>query len=193
MSRFSDALDAVSEAADDGTLHGPRIILAIDPGPTVCGVVLYDTATRTVLEKYKALPVADTVRRLVSGRVPDVVVIERVQSSGISGASLLRTSEVVGLLWGASRMTAPRALVYRRRVCSELHVHGAGKDRQVRERMIEMHGGSKEEAIGRKANPGPLHGVASHGWQALGLAVAASSMLKRGALELSTAVEMPRG
>jgi hypothetical protein len=169
----------------------PTRILAIDPGPTVCGVVLYVPETGAVIETHKAMPVAEVVNRLAWLR-DAAVVIERVQSSGISGASLLRTSEVVGLLWGASYST-PRALVYRRQVCSELQVHGAGKDRQVRERMIEMHGGSKEAAIGRKSAPGPLYGVASHGWQALGLACAAASMLERGALELSSAVEIPGG
>ena len=170
----------------------PTRIFAIDPGPTVCGVVLYVPETGAVLDTHKAMPVGDVVNRLAWLR--DVaVVIERVQSSGISGASLLRTSEVVGLLWGASYRTAARALVYRRQVCSELQVHGSGKDRQVRERMIEMHGGSKEVAIGRKSAPGPLYGVASHAWQALGLACAAASMLDRGALELSSAVEISGG
>lgn len=171
----------------------PTRILAIDPGPTVCGVVLYVPEIGAVLEHHKAMPVAEVVRRLVWDAIPDAVVIERVQSSGISGASLLRTSEVVGLLWGASYRTAARALVYRRQVCSELQVHGKGKDAQVRERMIEMHGGSKEVAVGRKSMPGPLYGIASHGWQALGLACAAASMLERGELMLSSAVEIPGG
>ena len=38
--------------------------------------------------------------------------------------------------------------------------------------FIEMHGGDKSTAIGKKYNPGPLYGVSSHAWQALGLACA---------------------
>ena len=59
-------------------------------------------------------------------------------------------------------------LVYRREVCSVLDVSKGGKDAQVRQRMIEMHPGG----CGTKKAPGPLYGVSSHAWQALGLAVA---------------------
>ena len=43
------------------------------------------------------------------------------------------------------------------------------KDAMVRAALIELHGGTRQVAIGTKQNPGPLHGVSSHAWQALGV------------------------
>ena len=43
----------------------------------------------------------------------------------------------------------------------------------VRHTMIEIHGGDRRTAIGNNNNPGPLHGVTSHAWAALAVAVAA--------------------
>ena len=154
------------------------IILAIDPGPVTCGVVVYDPQARRVLRSWKADPVEEVLTTISAWKLREgsrlLVAIERVQSTGQSGASLLQTSEVVGRLQQrALDLVISVVLLYRREVCSALHVHGAGKDAQVRQRMIEIHGGSKEIAVGRKANPGPLYGVASHAWQALGLAVVA--------------------
>lgn len=145
-------------------------VLAFDPGPLKCGVARY--ADGQLVGSWNDLPVGEAVRMALDTDVK-VVAIERVQSTGQSGASLLRTSEVVGKLELAANLNEHEPdveLLYRREVCSALHVHGAGKDRQVRQAMIEAHGGSKEEAVGRKATPGPLYGVAGHAWQALGLA-----------------------
>ena len=168
------------------------LILAIDPGPTTCGVVLYNAdegarcpigphpyggrcrscPTGVVLESHAALTVDQTLDRLIGTRIRGsrvLVAIERVQSAGISGASLLQTSEVVGRLQQRALDCGLRVrLVYRREVCSALHVSGGAKDAQVRQRMIEMHPGG----TGTRKTPGPLYGVSSHAWQALGLAVA---------------------
>lgn len=45
-------------------------------------------------------------------------------------------------------------------------------DPEVRGACLERWGGEKK-ALGTSLNPGPLRGVTSHGWQALGLAIAA--------------------
>lgn len=50
------------------------------------------------------------------------------------------------------------------------------KDKDVRQACIERYGGRPKEAIGTQLNPGPLYNVASHGWQALGLALAANGI-----------------
>ena len=61
---------------------------------------------------------------------------------------------------------------YRREVLQALHCARKGnKDSLVRAALIEMHGGDKSAAGGNKKNPGPLHGVSSHAWQALGVVV----------------------
>ena len=157
------------------------IVLAIDPGPVKCGVVLYDDHNRIVLYTLKAATVDQAVDLVRDAKGSDTLIaIERVQSMGQAGASLLQTSEVVGRLHQRALDSGlPVVLLYRREVCSHLHVHGAGKDSQVRQRMIEAHGGSREIAVGTKRNPGPLHGVASHAWQALGLAYVAAEKVAR--------------
>lgn len=162
-------------------------IFAIDPGPTTCGAVLYHPIASCVLWSANKLPVEDAVE-LAMRKARDglLVAIERVQSQGQAGASLLRTSEVVGRLQQAAAFGAEVSalgglhpvLLYRSEVLRALDITGRGnRDKLVRQRMIELHGGSKERAVGLKATPGPLYGVAGHAWQALGLAVAAARSL----------------
>ena len=159
------------------------IILGIDPGPSVCGVVVYDTVARRVVVSHKEVGVMGAIVLLQVYSLPspgqldepvDLVAIERVQSYGISGGDLLRTAEVCGRLWQASPV--PVRLVYRREVLRALDVSGRGsRDSLVRARLIEMHGGTRREAQGLKRSPGPLYGVAGHAWAALGVAVAAEA------------------
>ncbi len=61
--------------------------------------------------------------------------------------------------------------VYRRDV--KLHLCGSAraKDANVRQALIDRFGPGKDRAIGVKASPGPLHGVSSHVWSALAVAV----------------------
>ena len=100
-----------------------------------------------------------------------VVGIERCQSAGISGASLLQTSEFVGRFHQVCLDQGHAVeLLYRRVVLKHLDISGKGnRDSLVRQRMLEMHPAGK----GRKADPGPLYGVAGHAWQACAVAVVA--------------------
>ena len=150
-------------------------ILGIDPGPERCGVVVYCTTERRCI----FAQVLDTepllcrrLKSLVVLHKVELVGIERVQSYGIAGGSLLRTSEVVGRLWqSAIALKVAMRLVYRREVLSALDVSGKGsRDALVRARLLEMHGGTRSAACGKKASPGPLYGVASHSWAALAVA-----------------------
>ena len=151
------------------------IILGIDPGPTTCGVVVYDTVARRVLAAASTLDVR-TALEWAADRTPydhthDVVCIEQVMSTGQAGNDLLRTAEVCGRLYqrATDDSTASVVLIPRRAVCSMLGITGKGKDAQVRDVLIEMHGGSKRAAVGTKLAPGPLYGVSGHAWQALGV------------------------
>ena len=152
------------------------IVLGIDPGPTHCGFCAYDNLAGKIIEAHKALSVVETLTALdiYAGRAA-LVAVERVQSYGIAGSSLLRTSETVGRLWQCSEaLRLPTVLLYRREVLRGLDVTGKGnRDALVRERLIEMHGGERRKAQGTKKDPGPLYGVASHAWQALAVAVVA--------------------
>ena len=151
------------------------MILGVDPGPDLCGWVLYNHH-RIVIGSGSAAPLAD-VLEIVAGaaRSRHRIAIERVQSTGQSGASLLRTSEVVGRLGQhALNHGAEATLVYRREVLRALDVTGKGnRDAMVRQRLIEMHGGDRKRAQGTKKAAGPLYSVSGHSWQALGVAIAA--------------------
>ena len=154
------------------------IVLGIDPGPTHCGAVLYDTEARRVIGSWKDLTVdaaIGAVESLKDTHRVELVAIERVQSYGIAGASLLRTAEVGGMLYQcASREGLDVVWLYRREVLRGLDVTGKGnRDSLVRQRLIEMFGGDRASAVGTKAKPGPLYGVASHAWAALAVAVVA--------------------
>jgi hypothetical protein len=156
-----------------------RQIIAIDPGPELCGLVLYGNGR--VLMSHKAITVGDALAFLNDWRKPPHVALERVQSYGIAGGDLLRTAEVMGELRRRALdngMTV--SLHYRREVLQALDVTGkGGRDTLVRHRLIEMHGGTKALAIGKKADPGPLYGVTSHAWAALAVAKTAELELAR--------------
>ena len=123
------------------------ITLAFDPGPTKCGVAAFCHDTRRVTLTWNGASVEECLELLATSGEFDQVAIERVQSYGISGSSLLRTSEVVGRLWQAALAKgAPVHLIYRREVLSELDVSGRGsRDAQVRQRLLEMFGGRPGE------------------------------------------------
>ena len=158
------------------------IILAIDPGTRTSGVVIYHVGARRVLWSNKAmenLSVLDAMRR---GYVYDEnqytwdhVGVERVQASGMGGNDIIITTE-----WSARFLERafvgcqrPPVWHHRREVLRHLDISGGkgNKDSKVRARCIELHGGDRKTAQGTKKAPGPLYGVASHSWQALGLAL----------------------
>jgi hypothetical protein len=156
------------------------IVLGLDPGPTNSGLVLYDSDAMDLLAGVarKSITTADAMDLLtrVAGKFGiDLVAIERVQSYGIAGASLLRTAEVGGMLHQcATNLGLDVVWLYRREVLRGLDVTGKGnRDSLVRQRLIEIHGGDRASAVGTKAKPGPLYGVASHAWSALAVAVVA--------------------
>jgi len=158
------------------------IVLGIDPGPETHGAVLYDSEARQVLWSSKAITSFDLLDCLVlKWAKPDAIVIERPAAMGALGVGIvghmLDTAWEAGALWGVlwqifkgdpQRMT-------RREVLRHLGVlSGKGSsDSRVRAACIADHetpGGPP--AVGRKATPGPLYGVSSHAWQALGLVLA---------------------
>jgi len=154
------------------------IVLGIDPGPTNSGAVIYDSEAREVLWSHKSITTSAALDLIseVSARFGlDLVAIERMQSYGIAGSSLLRTAEVGGMLHHCtSNLGLDVVWLYRREVLRGLDVTGKGnRDSLVRQRLIEVHGGDRASAVGTKAKPGPLYGVASHAWAALAVAVVA--------------------
>ncbi len=157
------------------------IVLGIDPGPETSGVVVYDALTQHDPIAYvnKAATEAD-VRALYSKWAEHAhVVIEKPACMGPLGAG--KVGHMLNTAWQAGRFSADAEAyvganrvhtMTRREVLRELGVlSGTGSaDSRVRAACIADHGG--ELAVGTKKAQGPLYGVSSHAWQALGLVLA---------------------
>ena len=170
------------------------IVLGIDPGPKTHGAVVYDTDARRVLWSSKAATTAEVEVWLYAyeGAAPLqfsealTVLIERPAAMGSIGVGIvghmLDTAWVGGgLSYAAIVAGCDTHTMTRREVLRHLGVlSGKGSsDSRVRAACIADHetpGGPP--GGGRKASPGPLYGVSSHAWQALGLVLAWLEMTK---------------
>lgn len=116
-----------------------------------------------------------------------LLAVERVRSQGQSGDSLLRTSEVVGRMRErAERMGYATEPVYRTDVLRYLDCFGGKgtRDAKVKAAISRDYGfDSWRGAVGKKAAPGPLYGLAKDGWAALGVALTAAYRLQTTGLE----------
>jgi hypothetical protein len=155
-------------------------ILAIDPGSESSGWIVYNEITNGI-RAFAKLPNDELLRVLrngVSAEV-DVVVIEWTAPRGMpASAQLFET------LWWAGRFAeavdSPRSHVRRpverlERVAVKKHLTGKNNanDTNIRAALIDRFGGigGKAAAIGLKASPGPLYGITTDVWAALGVAV----------------------
>lgn len=142
------------------------MILAIDPGTTESGWVLFDG--KTVMESgVTANPyLLDLLR---GNHNNDSFAIEMIASYGMPvGREVFETCVWIGRFQQAWRDPEAVRLVYRRDV--KLHLCGSprAKDANIRQALIDKLG-----PVGTKNAPGPLYGVKSHAWAALGVAVTA--------------------
>lgn len=149
-------------------------ILAIDPGPRESAWVWYDD--EGVVSS--CLVANDECRDFIreDERVGlDDLVIEDVTAYGMPvGRDVFETCVWIGRFieaWGdddtVTRITRPTI---------KTHLCGTptAKDANVRQALIDRFpatGGGKTPAIGTKSQPGPLHGMKSHLWSALAVAV----------------------
>lgn len=153
-----------------GVLSLENRLLAIDPGSEKSGWVLYREGR---VEECGVDPNSE-ILRLVKAPVFQDLVIEELQSYGKNiGKTVLDTARWIGRFQqayfektGVESHTLSRVQV-KARLCGKV----SRGDKEVRRALILRFGGTKERAIGTKDQPGPLYGVASHAWAALGLAV----------------------
>ncbi len=163
---------------------GDRLVIGIDPGPQTSGLVVYRLPQTggwgLVLRSYKEATLEQVRMELGQACVErdltpnDVEVVLECTQAGPPSTHVVKTTEVVGRIMEAcdSRGLTWHAY-YRREVLQALGCARTGnKDSLVRCAVIELHGGDKKTACGTKKNPGPLYGVASHAWQALGVVCA---------------------
>lgn len=103
--------------------------------------------------------------------------IEMIASYGMPvGREVFETCLWIGRFIQAWHSPETVRLVYRRDV--KLHLCGTAKakDANVRQALLDLFprtGGGATPQIGTKAQPGPLYGVSTHAWPALGVAITA--------------------
>lgn len=148
-------------------------ILALDPGTTQTGYVVYDG--RKVLE-CGVMQNAEMLQRIQMATSPRLA-IEMIASYGMAvGKEVFETCVWIGRFKQAFHSPDAVELVYRKDV--KLHLCGTprAKDPNVRQALIDLFpatGGGATPQVGTKSKPGPLFGVSSHAWPALGVAVTA--------------------
>lgn len=131
------------------------------------------------MEGMKLVAVYDAVANASVFNLPEVenaerIVCEWIQSMGMAvGKSVFDTCRWIGVFEAkAESLGIPMHLVYRRDV--KMHLCGStkAKDGNVRQAILDLYpatGGGKTPQIGTKSQPGPLYGITSHAWAALGL------------------------
>lgn len=141
-------------------------ILAIDPGSTESGWVLYEEGR--VLDS-GVHDNHDMLRWIEAGQGADALAIEMAESFGAPvWAQVFTTVRWVGRF--QERWLEPDEVVFvtRSQIKLELLGRRAGQDKHIRQALIERVG-----EPGKKASPGPTYGVSSHAWAALAVAVTA--------------------
>lgn len=139
--------------------------LAIDPGTTESGYVLYDG--ERVLQS-GVMPNADLLQ-IVADDQSDILAIERIVSYGtVVGDETFQTVHWAGRFQQAWACPEEVRLIRRLDVKKALGLRGSAKDKDVGAALLDRVGPK-----GTKAQPGPTYGVTSHAWAALGVAYAA--------------------
>lgn len=149
------------------------LVLGIDPGDVVSAYVLYDTKNKSIV-MWEKLPNEELLLKLLDISA-DLFAIEMVASYGMPvGREVFETCVMVGRLIQAWPHEATPIKIYRKDV--KIHLCGVVKanDSNIRQALIDRFGANKEEAIGRKASPGPLYGLSGDGWAALAVVVTAA-------------------
>ena len=147
-------------------------ILGIDPGTAQSAYCLIDGGRPLDWDILPNAQLADKIASMESAFV-DVLAIEWVSFYGKeihAGSETFDTCRWVGHFERAWNDRGTSILIPRRQVKSELCGTQKAGDAEVRAILIDRYGG-KERAIGRKATPGPLYGIASHVWSALAVAL----------------------
>lgn len=150
-------------------------ILAIDPGTQQSGWAVLDSGR---VKESGVSPNASVLERIrvLGGYIkaglhaPMTLAVERFEARGMA----IGDESVETVMWTGRFIQAwhhPEAVVRVKRSAVKLHLCGTtrAKDANVRQALIDKLG-----PPGTKKAPGPTHGVASHAWAALAVAVTAS-------------------
>lgn len=138
-------------------------VLAIDPGTTESGWVLYDGK---VIDS--GIAQNEALIDQLAHEDADLMAVEMIASYGMAvGREVFETCVWIGRFIQAAPI--PHKLITRQKV--KLHVCKSpkAKDTNIRQALIDKIG-----PAGTKKAPGPTYGVKSHAWAALAVAVTAS-------------------
>lgn len=142
-------------------------VMGIDPGPESSAYVFFDGERVVNFGILENLDIAMTLR---NGDRADHVAIEGVQSFGMPvGREVFETCIWIGRFIEATPLDV--TIVYRSEVKSHLCNSMKAKDPMIRQALLDRFGPGRQKAIGKKKSPGPLHGISSHCWSALAVAV----------------------
>ena len=150
------------------------IILAIDPGTTQSGWVLFDGERVLDSGTYENGAVVQLIQSDGARRDVRTLAIERFEARGMPmGEDSIETVIWTGRFVQAWRDPDAVLLVKRREVKSHLCGTSKAKDPHVRQALLDLLG-----PVGKKAAPGPCYGVTSHAWAALAVAVTARAKME---------------
>ncbi|MCY1196927.1 hypothetical protein D9M72_82830 [compost metagenome] len=171
-----------NRAAPDSFARAPvvakpvdRGILALDPGTDKTGwcLLLGDRVIGSGVEPN------DQMLAKVQARGASTLAVEMIASYGMPvGREVFETCVWIGRFvqaWGGKA-----EMVYRKDVKMHLCGTAKAKDGNVRQAILDLYprsGGGATPQVGTKAQPGPLHGVSTHAWAALGVAITARHRL----------------
>ena len=151
-------------------------ILAIDPGPTESGVILFDPRNNKIL--FRAIAENKALKKDVSVLGKDneapLLAIEMIACYGMPvGKETFETCLWIGRFEEAFDPTKESLRCYRKNI--KLHLCGTTKagDPNVRQVLIDRLG-----RPGTKKNQGTTYGITKHMWSALAVAVYAADQVK---------------
>jgi len=142
-------------------------VFAIDPGTAESAFV--ELSDDDKLGQFGKVGNGELIRIVRNYLPAPTLAIEMVASYGMPvGREIFETCVWIGRFIEGWR--GGHELIYRAEVKQNLCGTARAKDPNVRQALLDRWGG-KVTAIGRKAHPGPLFGVADDVWAALGVAV----------------------
>ena len=177
MKQMDVAMDPMA-----GTASAPKYTLAIDPGPAESGWCLMLDTRLVDSGIYQNQDMLDFVKHRIHQFNPTRLAIEMIASYGMAvGKEVFETCLWVGRFVQAWHSPDSVHLVYRKDV--KIHLCGTtkAKDSNVRQAIIDQYpasGGGSTPQIGIKAKPGPLYGVSSHAWPAIGVALTVQASIR---------------
>jgi hypothetical protein len=152
-------------------------ILALDPGTTQTGWAIVADDMRVIqhgIEKNsEILEIIRNFETYADGKIAT----EMIASYGMPvGREVFETCIWIGRFIQAWRAPEEVIIIYRREV--KMHLCGTtrAKDTNVRQAIIDLYeptGGGATPQIGTSKQPGPLYGVSSHVWPAIGVGIVA--------------------